>query len=234
MPRQQRKKSKSGYYHVIMRGNERMNIFRDEKDKHRFIKTLSDKKLDDKKQKSRFFLYAFCLMDNHVHLIMSEGAEDIAKVMKRISVSYVHYFNKKYKRVGHLFQDRFMSEPVEDDNYLLALVRYIHQNPVKAGMVKSAGEYSWSSYNCYVNDNCCFLEFIQTDSVLCLISANKDTAKKLFEEYMNEEVQEVFNDLVEDVEVMSEEMAKGLYKRMLILVNNLEGNPKELSGDFIT
>ena len=116
MPRHQREKSKSGYYHIMLRGNERRNIFRDEEYKLRFIETLYDKN-----QENRFSLHAFCLMDNHVHLMLSEGVEDVAKIMKRIIVSYVYYFNKKYKRVGHLFQDRFKSEIVEDDNYVLAL-----------------------------------------------------------------------------------------------------------------
>ncbi|WP_207707732.1 hypothetical protein [Alkaliphilus serpentinus] len=67
-------------------------------------------------------------------------------------ISFFRYFNKKYKRVGHLFQDRFKSEVVEEDNYVLSLARYIHQNPVKAGIVKKAAAYGWSSYNCYLNN----------------------------------------------------------------------------------
>ncbi len=133
MPRQQRNKSKSGYYHIMIRGNERKNIFLDEQDKSRFVEILNDKK-----KSVSFYLQAFCLMDNHVHLMISEGVDDIARVMKRITVSYVYYFNKKYKRIGHLFQDRFRSEVVEDDNYVLSLARYIHQNPVKAGIVNQA------------------------------------------------------------------------------------------------
>ncbi len=133
MPRQQRSKSKSGYYHIMIRGNERKNIFLDEQDKSRFVEILNDKK-----KSVSFYLQAFCLMDNHVHLMISEGVDDIARVMKRITVSYVYYFNKKYKRIGHLFQDRFRSEVVEDDNYVLSLARYIHQNPVKAGIVNQA------------------------------------------------------------------------------------------------
>jgi len=131
----------------MLRGNERRNIFLNEDDKMRFIETLYQKK-----QKDKFYLHAFCLMDNHVHLMISEGTEDIAKIIKRIAVSYVFYFNKKYKRVGHLFQDRFKSEIVENDAYVLSLARYIHQNPVKANLVKSPGEYKWSSYYWYLNE----------------------------------------------------------------------------------
>ncbi len=165
MSRHQRIKSKSGYYHIMIRGNERRNIFLDEEDKIRFIETLYEKK-----QGNRFSIHAFCLMDNHVHLMLSEGVEDVAKVMKRVTVSYVYYFNKKYKRMGHLFQDRFKSEVVEDDSYLLALARYIHQNPVKAGMVRSVSEYKWSSYNCYLSESNYFTKVMETETVLGLFS----------------------------------------------------------------
>lgn len=89
----------------MLRGNERKNIFLCDEDKLYFMETMFEKK-----QGSRFYIHSFCLMDNHIHLMISEGSEDISRVMKRITVSYVYYFNKKYKRVGHLFQDRFKSE----------------------------------------------------------------------------------------------------------------------------
>ncbi len=145
MTRQSRVKSNSGYYHIMLRGNGKKNIFYNDEDRKRFMETIYGKKHGDK-----FYLHAFCLMNNHIHLMISEGIEDVARVMKRITVSYVYYFNKKYKRVGHLFQDRFKSEVVEHDNYVLSLARYIHQNPVKAGLVEKADDYIWSSHNCYL------------------------------------------------------------------------------------
>lgn len=90
MSRHQRVKSKSGFYHIMIRGNERRSIFNDDNDKLRFIETIYEKQ-----QGNRFSIHAFCLMDNHVHLMLSEGMDDVAKVMKRISVSYVYYFNKR-------------------------------------------------------------------------------------------------------------------------------------------
>jgi putative transposase len=72
-------------------------------------------------------------MDNHVHILINEGSDEIGRIMKRINISYAYYFNKKYDRIGHLFQDRFKSEGIESDVYLLSAVRYIHNNPVKAG-----------------------------------------------------------------------------------------------------
>jgi len=85
MPRQQRKRSESGYYPIMLCGNERRNIFLNDEDKLRFLETVYEKK-----QKDRFYMYAYCLMDNHLHLMISEGTEDIAKVMKRITVSCVY------------------------------------------------------------------------------------------------------------------------------------------------
>ncbi|RJX25367.1 MAG: transposase [Dethiobacter sp.] len=210
MSRHQRIKSKSGYYHVMVRGNEKRNIFNNEDDKQRFLEIVYNKK-----EGNRFYLHAFCLMDNHFHFILGEGTEDVAKVMKRITVSYVYYFNKKYKRVGHLFQDRFKSEVVEQDSYMLSLARYIHQNPVKAGKVKSAGEYRWSSHDCYINENNYYSKIVDTGVILELFSSDKEIAKQEFKRYMNQEGDEIFIDLPEEKEEIDEEAVKELIRKML-------------------
>ena len=163
-----------------------MNIFKYESDKLRFLETFK------KKQENRFKLQAFCHMDNHVHLMMSEGTEDIANVMKRITVSYVFYFNNKYRRVGHLFQGRFKSEVIEKGNCILELARYIHQNPVKAGMVKHASEYKWSGYNSCLDKNNYFASILDADIILGLLSQDRVEALNIFKKYMNEETQEKF------------------------------------------
>ncbi len=206
----------------MLRGNAKENIFRDEQDKLRFLETLQTKK-----QRDRFYLHAFCLMGNHVHLMINEGTEDLSKIMKRINVSYVYYFNQKYKRVGHLFQDRFKSENVEQDRYLLALARYIHQNPLKAGMVKKVSDYKWSSYNSYMYESNYFAKMVDTDIVLGLFSSDKQTARRKFAEFMNEESKELFIDIKEQEEVMDEEAAKELFKAMLKKQGESEDEPLE-------
>jgi putative transposase len=148
MPRQGRQLSESKIYHIMIRGNERKNIFLEDEDKKRFIEILSEKNKDRK-----FVIYAYCLMDNHVHLLINEGSDEIGRIMKRINISYAYYFNKKYNRSGHLFQDRFKSEGIENDAYLLSAVRYVHNNPVKAGKVQNIEEYKWSSYTIYTAIN---------------------------------------------------------------------------------
>lgn len=210
MPRQQRLKSKSGYYHIMIRGNERRNIFHDDEDRYRFMDTLQEKKQGDK-----FYLHAFCLMDNHIHMLISEGIEDIALAMKRITISYVHYFNKKYNRIGHLFQDRFRSETIEGEGYLLSLTRYIHQNPVKANIAKTASEYPWSSCNSYL-DQTYFSKTLDLDTVLGLFSPDKEIARKLFKNDMKVLSQESFIDIPNNHDIIDETMAKKLYEKKLL------------------
>jgi len=211
MSRQQRIKSKSGYYHIMLRGNERKNVFNDDDDKQQFIEALKDKK-----QESRFYLHAFCLMDNHIHLLISEGTEDVTKAIKRITVSYVYYFNKKYKRVGHLFQDRFKSEVIEQDSNILCLARYIHQNPVKAGIVQKAADYRWSSYSGYLDRGNCLAKMLDVDIILSLFSEEREIALKKYEKYMNEKSKETFLDLEEAKEIVDEDVARELFQKMLI------------------
>ena len=89
-------------------------------------------------------------MNNHIHLLIKEGQEELGTVFRRIGAKYVYWYNRKYSRRGHLFQDRYKSEVVEDDGYLLTVLRYIHQNPLKAGIVKNIEQYPWSSYQDYI------------------------------------------------------------------------------------
>ncbi|WP_280617153.1 transposase [Heyndrickxia oleronia] len=131
LPRGARVKSRSGIYHIMLRGVNKQEIFHDDEDCITFLDMINRYK-----EKAELTVYAWCLMNNHVHLLLKEGNEDISITMKRIGVSFVSYYNRKYETTGHLFQDRFRSENVESMRYLLTVIRYIHQNPVKAGMVQ--------------------------------------------------------------------------------------------------
>lgn len=143
MPRQAREISSKGIYHIMLRGNNQQQIFEDQDDNLRFIGILKEcKKI------SEYQIFAFCLMGNHVHLVIKPNKENLDKIFKRIGIRYVCWYNRKYNRIGHLFQDRFKSETVNDNRYLLTVVRYIHQNPVKAGL--SNINYKFSSYNDYI------------------------------------------------------------------------------------
>ena len=159
MPRTARQKCESGYYHVILRGIGRQILFEDAQDDERFLSTVLRYR-----QELCFDLVAWCLMDNHVHLLIHDARDQLDLIMKKIAGSYAIYYNRKYDRFGHLFQDRYMSEAVDSDEYLLTVVRYIHRNPEKAGIAK-AEDYRWSSYGEYLSqgegiDNAPVLEMI--------------------------------------------------------------------------
>jgi len=144
MPRNVREKSNSGIYHIILRGINKQRIFEDDEDSLYFLE-----KLKTYKEISRYEVYAYCLMSNHVHLLLKEGEESVGTAFRRIGASYVYWYNQKYNRTGHLFQDRYRSEPVETDQYFLTVMRYIHQNPIKAGIIERIEDYLWSSYRDY-------------------------------------------------------------------------------------
>jgi putative transposase len=192
MPRYARIKSQTQVYHIMLRGNNREKIFIDEEDKARMIDTLGDKK-----KAEEYFLYAYCVMDNHIHLIIKEGKDPIASIVKRIATSYSYYFNKKYKRIGHVFQERFKSENIEDESYLLAAIRYVHQNPVKPGIGTVDG-YKWSSYRDYIGMG---RNLTDTRQVLGILSNFNEKALIEFVRFNHEFSERTFLDVREEKEI---------------------------------
>ena len=163
MPRKPRESSGTGIYHVMLRGINRQDIFEDAEDYYTFIRMMAMvANQGNQRDRSRdsfgmsdhgpvplipvCHIYAYCLMPNHVHLLIAEKDWKVGEVVKSIASCYVLYYNKKYGRIGHLLQDRFKSEPCNDSGYFITLFRYIHQNPVKAGLVKAAKDYEFSSW----------------------------------------------------------------------------------------
>lgn len=181
MPRQAREKDKFCIYHVIQRGNNKGEIFIADRDRGKFIEILARMK-----SKYNFLVYAYCLMSNHIHLVIDDNGNDISRLIKSVNVSYALYFNKKYKRVGHLFQDRFKSEIITNDRYLLQVSKYIHNNPVKANMVIAPEEYYWSSYNIYLGRMENKYDLVDTTKILGLISDNTGKAAKQYALYVNQ------------------------------------------------
>lgn len=177
MPRQRRKLSKTGTYHIMLRGNERKSLFPEEEDYRKFLQILATKKRDDS-----FLLYAYCLMSNHLHLLIREKKQNISQIMKRINIAYAYYFNKKYNRVGHVFQDRFKSESVEEESYLLSVIRYIHNNPLNAKMVNDPILYPWSSYNYYINES--IKDIVDKEEILTIFSSKIPKAIQLFKTFL--------------------------------------------------
>ena len=128
----------------MLRGVTRQNIFEEDEDRLYFMNILGRCK-----KVSGFRLYAFVLMSNHVHLLIEPAGETLETVFRRIGTRYAGWYNQKYQRVGHLFQDRFRSENVDSGLYFMTVLRYIIQNPMKAGIESCPGSYRWSSYLAY-------------------------------------------------------------------------------------
>lgn len=143
MPRVARRTSGSGFYHVVMRGNGRQLIFEDDADRRALLSALDGAIVRD-----GIVLLAWCLMSNHVHLLVEAGPDELSRGMHRLATEYARHFNTRAGHVGSVFDGRFKSVPVESDAQLVAAVRYIHENPARAGICP-AGEYPWSSYREY-------------------------------------------------------------------------------------
>ncbi|MGK4042481.1 transposase [Heyndrickxia oleronia] len=173
--RKPRQKSRNGFYHIMMRGINKQIIFEDDMDRLMLLSLIKKYR-----RICGFNLYGYCFMNNHIHLLLQEKEETVSKVIQRISVSYVQWYNKKYDRCGHLFQDRFRSEVVETSSSFLKVLRYIHQNPLKAGLTKTIFEWEWSSIHDYLRPS----DFIDREFVLQLFSTDSYQALQLFSNYM--------------------------------------------------
>jgi REP element-mobilizing transposase RayT len=179
MPRPPRLEFPSALYHVTARGNERRALFRDDRDRDMYLARMSFYH-----RRFRFQLLAYCLMTNHVHLAIRTGPVPLSKIMAGLHASYAEWFNRRHRRVGHLFQGRYKAFLVQEDRYLHALIRYIHHNPVQAGLVKRARDYKWSSDR--------FLRrgrgpgWFDTDQVLGLLGESPGAAVRRYVELVDE------------------------------------------------
>jgi putative transposase len=179
MARKPRIEFEGAFYHVIIRGNQRQTIFRDEADRWKFLKILSHYR-----DECGFLIYAYVLMNNHVHLLVETKEIPLSKIFQGINQSYTMYFNKKYALVGHLLQGRYKAILCDKDEYLLTLIKYLHSNPVRAGMVKMPGDYRWSSHRDYARGK--QESIVATAQVLERFSEDRVKAIKLYREYVGD------------------------------------------------
>lgn len=182
MPRLARKKSKTGIYHVMVRGTAQQNIFHDDEDLMKYLQML-----DRVKKDCGFKLYAYCMMENHVHLLIHEVQDELSIVMKRIGIGYAWWYNWKYQRTGHVFQDRYKSECVEDDAYLLTVTRYIHQNPVEAGIFVKPDQHRWNSCRVYYGESEYPNGLTDCSFILDIFSKQNEESKQGFKKFMEME-----------------------------------------------
>jgi putative transposase len=177
MPRPPRVQFKGAFYHVYNRGVDKQPICRDEIDCYKFIEVLGDAV-----KEYGLELYAYCLLRNHYHLFLQTPLGNLKEAMWHFGSRYVSYLNFRYDRVGPLFQGRYKSRLVDTDEYSLTLVRYIHQNPMEAGIVGSLDEYRWSSYRHY-SEKLSKPAWLDTRWILNQFGNNLQTARAKFIEY---------------------------------------------------
>lgn len=146
MPRTPRLLLSQSYYHVMTRGNNRHKVFITDEDYHYYLDLIIRFKADHP-----FDLFHYCLMPNHVHLLIKTNvSSDFSVFMKRLNLAYFHHYNKKYGWIGHFWQDRFKSQPIGKDEYFIQCGKYIELNPVRKKLVSLPEDYVWSSYRYYV------------------------------------------------------------------------------------
>ena len=179
VPRRTRIHQQHAFYHVMIRGNNRQEIFSDDEDCEIFIEILKRVR-----QNFDFKIHLFCLMNNHVHFVFEVHHIPLSKIMQSINSNYANKHNHRFSRVGHLFQGRYKSKQINDDEYLLELCYYIHMNPVNAGMVKHLNDYPWSSHHAYIHSNSS--DWVYTEHINQLLMEAVSTKKHHYLEFMTD------------------------------------------------
>lgn len=148
MARQGRIQSPTNYYHIMARGNNREYIFNNPIYKSYYLEVLKEQV-----EEGLIEIAAYCIMDNHIHIVVEADILNLTKAMKSINIKFAMKVNKQNNRVGHVFQDRYKSEAIYNDSHLQQIIRYVHNNPIKAKVSKALDQYKWSSFNEYLSSN---------------------------------------------------------------------------------
>lgn len=226
MSRPPRVLSKTGLYHIYFRGINRQNLFEEKSDYQKFLCIINDQKTE-----SEFKLYAYCLMDNHVHLFIREKeAGDIKKIMHSILTKYVGWFNYKYDRKGVLISNRYKSEPIENESYCLNLIRYIHQNPLNAGIVDKLEDYLWSSYTEYLQENRASL--IDTEMLFDMLGVASTQLSDAFVEFHNI-VEEIDFTISESKKLTTAQMNRKIFNILGISADKIIELPKSERHELV-
>jgi REP element-mobilizing transposase RayT len=181
------------FYHITSRGNEKKDIFTNERDKEKFIEYL-----ESATQRYSAVIHIYCLMNNHYHLLLETPIGNLPQIMRHINGAYTNYFNTKWKRSGHLFQGRYKAILVDVDEYAKVLSRYIHLNPVRAEMVQTPEEYNWSCYQYYIGKKKP-PEWIRTDFILGYFGSRRSAAQRGYQRYVNQLVNSEYENPLNEV-----------------------------------
>ncbi|PCI51137.1 MAG: transposase [Moraxellaceae bacterium] len=183
MARKPRLHLSGGLYHVMLRGNGGQDIFFDDEDRYHLY-FLLQQGLDRYDHR----IHAFCCMPNHIHLVIQVAEEPLSKIIQNLSFRYTRWINKKQSRSGHLFQGRYKAILVDADSYLLELIRYVHLNPVRAGLVKKPKDYIWSGHRAYLGKE--ILPWLETDWVLSQFAKRLKTCRERYETFVHNGIEE--------------------------------------------
>jgi putative transposase len=184
MPRKPRIEFSDAFYHVIVRGNQKQRVFKDAADFQKYLLTLTVYK-----NRTGCRIYAHVLMNNHLHLLIETKDIPLSKVMQGVNQTYTMYFNRRYRTVGHLFQGRYKAIVCDREAYLLGLLKYIHQNPLRAKIVDRLDQYPWSSHHAYTGKNnpLGLVDTDQVNQVLRMFSESKARSRTKYRQFMSEE-----------------------------------------------
>ncbi len=171
------------FYHVILRGNARQDIFFEDDDRHRFYLLLQEGT-----ERFRHCIHAFCLMTNHVHLLVQVADVPLSRIIQNLSFRYTRWANWRQGKSGHLFQGRYKAILVDADEYLLELVRYLHLNPVRAGMAGDPMDFPWSSHRAYCGRES--IPWLSADLTLSAFARRRDIARRKFRVFVGEGLNE--------------------------------------------
>jgi putative transposase len=185
MARQLRIEYPGAFYHVTSRGNQRQAIVQDDQDRRIFLDYI-----DKAYEKFGGIAHAYCLMDNHFHLFLETPRGNLSRIMHFINTSYTLYYNARYSRAGHLFQGRFKAILIEADSYAQEVSRYIHLNPVRAGLVSNPEDYRWSSFGEYAGHRTP-LPWLQIRFVLSYFGENKKQSQSRYKAFVQNNIGEI-------------------------------------------
>lgn len=204
MPRKQRAISKVGLYHVMSRGNNKSKVFQEE-----IYKKIIFKLMLKQERKARIELYGWCIMDNHIHIIIKSSIKKMSKAMQEINGDFARIYNYREQTTGHVFGARYKSEAIENETYLLNVIRYVHNNPVKAGIVTEPSKYGWSSYRSYLNAK-------MSNKEINVMEYYFNNKKDHFKKFHTLEDNEIYLDIHEDLMELRIRKAKKILGQYLV------------------
>ena len=226
MPRLARNDIETAYHHIMVQGIAREHIFEDNQGKERYLRRISDLLKENKIE-----VLAYCIMSNHAHfLVYIDNIQALSDSMRKANTAYAVYYNKKKKRVGYVFRDRYRSEPVKDERHLLSCIVYIHNNPIAAGMCEERCQYKWSSWHEYMNES-----KIVAGAEKILKGLSAVDIKRAREEFDNLHIKEYEEKWLENYDYALEDVEELLNKYIFLKGKDIEEikKDKEMMIDLV-